>query len=222
MYMGLDLGQSRDFTAIVVVERVSTAGQDEYHVRHCERLPLGTSYEDQKQYIKNLIARIEQHQKITLIVDATGVGRAVIDSMRGDGLAPVPVTVHGGQKETHDENGLHVPKENLVAVLGVLLRKRQLKIRRALPFADALTSELLTFDKDATSGHLTYEARRGAHDDLVLALSLACWYAWRESRRRDDEPVYIPRVTLRPNPHRINGSVDTAGSWKSRDRRTPF
>jgi hypothetical protein len=218
-YVGVDLGQAQDYSAVVIAERLShpisenADGQellDEFHIRHCERLPLGTSYEDQKQHIKKLIThatRKNPDQQITLIVDATGVGRPVIDSMRGDGLKPIPVTVHGGQSVTCDESGWHVPKRDLVAAAKVLLGKKQLKIGRGLPFADVLINELQNFQVkvNIATGHDSYEAwREGAHDDLVFAVSLACWYAFTRRKRRE-EPTYIPKVMRRANPAHIYG-----------------
>jgi len=215
-FVGVDLGQAQDYSAVVIAERLSypsiADGQelDEYHIRHCERLPLGTSYEDQKQHIKKLITHATRKnpvQQITLIVDATGVGRPVIDSMRGDGLTPIPVTVHGGQSVSFDESGWHVPKRDLVAAAKVLLGKKQLKIGRGLPFADVLITELQNFQVtvNIATGHDSYEAwREGAHDDLVFAVSLACWYAFTRRKKRE-EPTYIPKVMRRANPAHIYG-----------------
>jgi hypothetical protein len=45
---------------------------------------------------------------ITLIVDAMAVGRPVIDSMHGDCVTPIPVTVHGWQSDNCDENAWYV------------------------------------------------------------------------------------------------------------------
>jgi hypothetical protein len=41
-FLGLDLGQKRDHSAIAVVERIDHRGK--LLVRHLERLPLGTPY----------------------------------------------------------------------------------------------------------------------------------------------------------------------------------
>ena len=58
----------------------------------------------------------------------------------------------------------------------------RLRIAAALPEADTLVRELLAFQvKITAAAHDTYGAwREGTHDDLVLAVALACWHA--ESR----------------------------------------
>jgi hypothetical protein len=66
----------------------------------------------------------------------------------------------------------------LVSRLQALLHQGQLKIRRSLPEAGILVRELQDFRVEYTaSGHLTFNARQGRHDDLVLALAIACWRA---------------------------------------------
>ena len=49
--MGVDLGQSKDYTAIAVI------CQDDktYTVRHLERMPLGTSYPDVARRIEAIV-----------------------------------------------------------------------------------------------------------------------------------------------------------------------
>jgi hypothetical protein len=213
-YMGVDLGQAQDYTAIIVLGVSTSNGQaDEYHVGHCERLPLGTSYELVTQHIKELIAIwTQQNQNITLVVDSTGCGRPVIDSMRGDGLKPVPITVHGGQSVSCDESGWRVPKRDLVAAAKVLLGKKQLKIGRSLPFADVLITELQNFQVkvNIATGHDTYEAwREGAHDDLVFAVSLACWWALKHPKKKD-EPTCVPTVMWKPSNAHISGTLHSS------------
>ncbi len=89
--MGVDLGQAQDPTAIAVAEM----REPEIHVRHLERLPLGTPY---PKVIERVAAIVETLPGADLLVDATGVGRPVIDQMRETGLEPVPVTITGGRK----------------------------------------------------------------------------------------------------------------------------
>jgi len=203
-YMGLDLGQARDYTAIVVVEQLALGDENEFHIRYCERMKLGTSYNEVTHHVRNLLVRIEE--SVSLIVDATGVGRPVIDSLKNDGLTPVPISVHGGQNVTIDESGWHVPKRDLVAAAKVLLAKSKLKIGQEIPFADILINELLNFhvNININTGHDSYEAwREGDHDDLVFAVALACWWALKHPKKIE-EPTYIPKVMYRKNPAKFS------------------
>lgn len=62
----------------------------------------------------------------------------------------------------------------LVSKLQALLHAGQLKIPRAMPEAAVLVRELQDFRVRYTdAGNATFNAREGAHDDLVLALALA-------------------------------------------------
>jgi hypothetical protein len=47
------------------------------------------------------------------------------------------------------------------------------------PEAETLVRELQDFRMEFTAaGHLTFNARSGKHDDLVLALAIAVWRAY--------------------------------------------
>jgi hypothetical protein len=73
----------------------------------------------------------------------------------------------------------------LASVLQVLFQSGRLKISREIPEYQTLVEELLNFRvKITANAHDTYEAwREGQHDDLVLALAMACWYAERSTRQ---------------------------------------
>ena len=181
-YVGLDLGQAQDFTGLAIVERIAApAGGREavHHVRHLERFPLRTPYTAVVTGVSRLLSAPPLRGACRLVVDATGVGAAVVDLLAAARLAPVPVTITGGDVASRDDRGgWRVPKRDLVAVLLVLLQGGRLKIARELPEAETLQRELLGFQvKITASAHDTYGAwREGAHDDLVLAVALACWY----------------------------------------------
>jgi len=69
-----------------------------------------------------------------------------------------------------------VPKLTLVSRLQALLHQGRLKIHRELDEAETLARELKDFRVEYTAaGHLTFNARSGKHDDLVLALAIAVW-----------------------------------------------
>ncbi|MGI6449342.1 MAG: hypothetical protein ACOX3R_03310 [Desulfitobacteriia bacterium] len=46
-YIGLDLGQAQDYTALTIIERKHfnySLPREQYHIRHLERPKLGTPY----------------------------------------------------------------------------------------------------------------------------------------------------------------------------------
>jgi hypothetical protein len=190
-FIGLDLGQARDHTAIAVLERTEISlGQSpvtferiiqtRYSFRHLERLPLGMDYPSMVEHVRTLVQRPELAQsQTTLVVDATGVGRPVVDLLRRASLPcrVVPVTITGGDKETCESIMWHVPKRDLIAGLMVLFQRGEVAICGHLPESETLAAELAGMRiKVSLSGHDTYGTwREGEHDDLVLAAALACW-----------------------------------------------
>jgi phage FluMu gp28-like protein len=181
-YVGLDLGQQSDFTAIVVTEKVPPEGSDDYglHLRHLERF-RDVLYPDVAERMRRLMDAPELKGKVALAVDATGVGAAVVDMLRRSGLTFDAVTITGGDTESQSGwDSYRVPKRDLVGGLQVLLQSGQLKIARSLEHAETLRAELLNFRVkiNVATAHDSYEAwREGDHDDLVLAAALAAWKA---------------------------------------------
>lgn len=178
--VGLDLGQARDYTALIILERLPDLNPATYHLRHLERFPLGLSYPDQIQRVTALLENPLLKDR-AFILDATGVGRPVVDTVKAAGLRPIAITITGGEAVNRENwDTYRVPKRDLVATLQVLLQNQRLKIADALPQKDLLLKELLNFKAKITlAGHETFEGdawREGAHDDLVLATALACWY----------------------------------------------
>lgn len=96
-----------------------------------------------------------------------------------------PVTITSGNAITVEGAGWHVPKKELVSVLQVLLQTRRLHIARSLPEAQTLIRELEAFRvKVTTNANETFEAwRERDHDDLVLAVAIACWVAEHGSKQ---------------------------------------
>lgn len=189
-FIGLDLGQAQDYTAFVVIERdknKDTSGSPEgnkskpsYYVRHIERFILGTPYTRIARAMKQVMTAPEIKKSSCLIVDATGVGKAVVDLLKQEGLSMYQVTITGGEKVNRDGNAFNVPKRDLVATLQILLQSKRLQIASSLPLSQTLVKELLDFRMkiDERTAHESFGAwREGSHDDMVLATALAAWYA---------------------------------------------
>jgi hypothetical protein len=193
-YVGLDLGQASDFSALCVLEEpvwvpsqelvrdwfgpsstvplaaevgegwVSPASMTprvlehalalNYHrgrphapgppplsVRHLERFELGTRYPAVVERVGELLGREPLRSRRTvLLVDATGVGRAVVDSFRQAGIRLAAITIHGGEKVHYELASYRVPKRDLVGAAQVLLQSGRLKIAAGLPEAETLNA----------------------------------------------------------------------------------
>jgi hypothetical protein len=182
-YIGLDLGQAQDYTALTIIERKHfnySLPREQYHVRHLERPKLGTPYPAIVEKVQDLVQSNKLLNQAALVVDATGVGAPVVDLFRKIGLVPIAITITGGNAVTRERGGYRVPKRDLVTTLQVLFQSGRLKVAAELPEARLLVEELLNFRVkiNVRTAHDSYEAwREGIHDDLVLAVALACWYA---------------------------------------------
>ncbi len=190
--VGLDLGQAQDPSALAVVERRRVRDEakpwtEEYyhtfHLRHLERLSLGMLYPQQVAHVRRLLDTAPLCGGARLVLDRTGVGRPVADLFVAAGLRPRPiaVTIVAGDVETRDGADWRVGKLRLVSRLQALLHAGELKVAAALPLADVLVQELSDFQvKYSDTGHASFGARSGRHDDLVLALAIAVWHSSRQ------------------------------------------
>jgi len=147
-----------------------------FQVGHLERLPLGTPYPAIVARVGRLLTELPGDPE--LVIDFTGVGRPIFDMFVYSGIFPIGVVITAGNAETRDGMTCFVPKLTLVSHLQALLHQGRLKILRELDEAETLVRELQDFRVDFTAaGHLTFKARSGKHDDLVLALGIATWRA---------------------------------------------
>ena len=183
-YLGLDLGQAADYTALCLAERVDNADNRvkcQYHMRHLQRFRLGTSYPDIVAEVARMMHTEPLQQDGQLVVDQTGVGRPVVDLLRQAKLYCVAVTITGGDVVSHEGGDYRVPKRELVSTLQVLLQGGRLKFAEGLPEVATLVRELMAFQVKITdSANATFGSwREGSHDDLVLAVAMACWYGER-------------------------------------------
>jgi hypothetical protein len=199
--IGLDLGQVNDWTALAIIEQVRSLDGSEatthFHLRRLERYPLGTTYPiiaDQVAKLCNAEALTrhvtdEQLNHITLppmlTIDQTGVGNPVADLLRHRGLAFRGVVITGGERAQFSGRSSRVPKRDLVNALLVTMQNGHLKVSPELELWPTLRGEMQTFKRkiDLRTSYDSYEHwRETDHDDLVLAVALACWGAVNRKR----------------------------------------
>jgi hypothetical protein len=203
--VGVDLGQSSDPTAICVLDAYAEREdpvepiKSFFDVRHLQRLRLGMTYPAMVQDIGHMMLREPLRSAgAELVIDETGVGRAVGDIFAASGLKPIRVTITAGNEESHTGvTRYSVPKSVLVSTLDARLHTGELRFAKELREAPAMESELKDFRRHVSdAGRFSFEARSGKHDDLVLACAIALWRAVRKKPRFDDGPRREPEVIL--------------------------
>jgi len=209
-YLGLDLGQAADSTALATLEEptwipgrgwvgateLTTIDRQNLDIpqlrshwdeqapklvplwlRQLKRYPLQTPYPAiVDDVIRMLGGKDARRPEVILIVDGTGVGAAVVDMFRYGELPceMYNVIITGGAKAERN----HIPKRDLIGALQVSLQRSQLVISQHTDETKTLINELREYKvKISDTGHDSYNAREGKHDDLVLAAALATWYA---------------------------------------------
>lgn len=221
-YVGLDLGQLQDYSALAVVNvpdpeppppetdtlftpvdggkpsLLKTYGQPVppppkvkdgppmLTLSYLHRWPLGTKYGGIVAAVKAFLASPLAGDRPRLVIDGTGVGVAVLELFDAAKVRYEAVSIHGGERTTRDGKLWRVPKAALVAALQVPLQSGRLRVEPpGMPFADELRAEMGNFRRTLTvNAHESYAAwREGDHDDLVLALAIACWRATKATAR---------------------------------------
>lgn len=190
---GLDLGRERDHSALAIVERrVLPRGFDpvlfcpraetQVWLRILHRFPLGTPYREVVAAVARRLHAPPFPSPPRLVVDATGVGAAVVELLRGASLPLAPVVLTAGGRLHYSKGHFHAPKQDVVTALALLLEHRKFFADRDLPLAAAFLRELEAFHATPLpSGRVRLQARRAAgHDDLVMAVALASWDAVRQ------------------------------------------
>ncbi len=146
--MGVDLGKSQDFTVITVYDRTSNyqVYQDRFNILEWP-------------YQKAKIASISRkYNNALVILDATGVGSPIYDDLNRAGVPISPF---------HFTNST---KKDIIEKLSIAIEQRYI---RMLPSEETL-QEFDSYEFNYTkSGLVSYNARSGMHDDIVIAHALA-------------------------------------------------
>lgn len=206
--VGVDLGQSNDHSTVLVI----SPNQDPepiYNLGHIERIQLQTRYPAIVKHVGTVITALralDPQPWVTLVVDYTGVGRPVADMMvdANYDCELVLVTITGGDTVNKGELGeLRVPKRDLASSIQRLLQEGRLIMPDEHPMTETLSTELTGFRvKINLRGHDSYGAgddwRSAKHDDLVLGLAVACWYAESSGRLVEEVISYSDPVSISP------------------------
>jgi len=157
-FVGLDLGQSRNHSALAVVERAELLLDEidwvtyerrrewRYRMRFLERVPLGTPYPD-------VVARVRAVVRNEAIASRCGIEGVILT---------------GGERESHAGGVWHVPKRDLITGLRVSLDNRELGLPANFGPTRALIEELRGMETRMNGGGAVRIGawREGEQDDL--------------------------------------------------------
>ncbi len=203
---GLDLGQSRDPAALVLLAGHRYVGEKRdpyslerpevtvYTVADCKRFPLGTPYTRIVSEIAMLADHVAFDGNLRLAFDATGLGRPVRDMILEERIKGrmIPLTIAAGSAKSNAET---VGKVDLIAGIETALESGVLFLPASLPNREALITEVCALERHFTeAGNVTIAAP--GHDDLALALALAIWVARLQPRRPGKPDRFVTHEDL--------------------------
>lgn len=150
--IGVDLARIRDFTVLTVMDR------QRKHVCAVERFNQ-ISWEVQYERIRALSSRYHA----LCVIDATGIGDPIVETLRNGGVAVEPYKIGG-----------NLAKQQLIDKLRVNIEHSKI----SFPEHSDLLRELEAYEyKVSDSGIIRYESPDSEHDDCVISLALANWVA---------------------------------------------
>ena len=174
-YAGLDLAKTEDFTVLVILE--SKTGRvvltDRFH-----RL-------DWHLQVARIKAALDRYNKADVLVDSTGKGEPVFETLQAEGCSAFPYAFTSKSKMALIDN------------LSLMLEKRLLTIPKPELWPEGI-DELESFEYSVSdAGTTRTSAPAGIHDDCVIALALACWQI-RPTRPAGPLIFYVPKDFMRP------------------------
>lgn len=196
-----DLGFASDYTALSILNRLGSTPAV-YAVQYLRRLPLQTPYQQVAEVIDALIRREPlASSSVHLVVDATGVGRPVVEMLQDKDLDPISIYITAGYDSTQVSSGeWRVPKRQLVTAMQMVIQSDRMQVSDQLEHAQKFLAEAREFQlKQRDSGALTFGAStEQVHDDLVLSVAMGLWFG--ESILGENPPS-----RTKPKRHQVRG-----------------
>lgn len=184
---GLDPGKQRDSFAFVGTE----IREKKIYVRGARRW-LGRDYIDVERHIGMTV-----HQNTPFdyyVVERNSMGEHVVEVLKRQYKLPVlPVTT---QRETKDKKKIYSPrimgKNEMVRYMLILIQEGRLVFPKTKnDEIRELERQMSIFAEHKTeAGQFSYHAEGDEHDDLVMALMLACFIGRFYINRRAEKKTY--------------------------------
>ncbi len=185
-YLGVDIGKKVDHSATAIL-RVVHGSPTVYELVYLERWKLGTRLFTVADRVVELSRRPEVAGNV-IIIDQSGVGEGFHEELDRRKVEHVGIIITGGAGEpkTVGAREIHVPRVRLIANLLTLIESVPQRIRCAagLKLWTAFRQEITSIQekKKSSGGGVSYDQVSGEHDDLVLCVALALWFAEHGSR----------------------------------------
>ncbi len=188
--IGLSVGQGLQPTGIAVVEQLPSSdsgGSRSYVCRYlCRWRPPDTAYPILLAKLNDIL-KTAPLTSSNLIVEAGPGIRAVVALLRKKRLPASiqPVEVKASAEDGFVDGLWRVTKASLIETTRHMLQEDRLtfdekmppKVMATTPSAQTIYHALATYPYNkAPVANDAFASREGADDDLILAVSLACWY----------------------------------------------
>jgi len=184
-----DLGKDKDFAAQGIIQHVVEGSDPRYVVdrfvlRYVTRLSLKTSYSDQVKHFKMLSSLPDMHGDVIGCFDATGIGKPVAEEFKRQNIFPKGITITSGQNVGANDEGLTVPKVDLVDRLLIESENMRFIVPPDIDeqTKSILKKELIDFKRkvNKSTKNVSYGAGHDSiHDDVVLGICLGLWWLYR-------------------------------------------
>lgn len=191
-FIGVDVGQVQDYTAIAVVEALPVKGEDlRLRCHYLQTMPLGLQFRDIARRLSEIEAKLKARGEaaVTILVDATGPGQPVPELIRGLVKCDViSCRFTSGAEPAYEGSYWKLPKPAVVTRLKIFLQEKRLELpgktkdQTQARVINEMLLELQNFQYNQPEEGAraeTFEAKVGSHDDMVTALGLAVWGAKR-------------------------------------------
>ena len=158
-FAGLDLAKVADWTVLVVMnERREVVFVDRFHKL------------DWSMQVSRIRAAAARFNEARVLVDSTGVGEPIYESLRAADCIVDPYVLTARSKN------------DLINNLALLLEEKRIKLPKP-ELCPEMIDELEAFEYSVTdNGNVRTGAPSGYHDDCVIALALAAWCVERHPR----------------------------------------
>lgn len=201
--MGLDPAQLRDWSALVITKRTwnEDTNENHYQIEALDRkqhLPYNEIVDwvvkvfkdprfwpnEEETAHANCIGR---QPRITsdpeIVIDSTGVGRALWDLLRNKDVGCIGATITAGGSLDASHGVYTLGKSLMLGRFSAAWDGGRVERNPNHPLVPILEDEMAKYRVEISkSGNLSFNAPPGEHDDLLFAAALSVW--WGEEARQ--------------------------------------